>query len=650
MALSAFLFFDIEKSFPVPQSEAYVVLLKKMLLRLNISELLILSLEQKVTFYIYSEANMPNFEQVSTLIKECLPVHGLKPKNETILDDQNAVDHFLRTTNGLNHSQDHIEQLKQFSAAYHIAKKNNTIGPVFQNLYQRSIWLHEKVRMKTSYFKTALTIPGIFAELAQKIYESFSQLTVCMADSSALAINIAQMLYLHGCRKFLFWGSEEAYKKLKKQSTFPLSRCENKNQATIDILILDENESVDLAEQAVANRQEQKNNLPLLILSKSSAFKKKQFSRTFYNTYFYNYADLERVIDKNRNERDKQRNEIIPWIENEIVNFFNWLSGDAQNRFVEIIGQSPKMQEIFELISRISQNDITVLIEGESGTGKELVSHAIHKLSGRSEKPFIVVNCGAIPENLIESELFGHIRGAFTGAVSNKNGLFYEANQGTLFLDEIGELPPQLQVKLLRVLQEGEVKPVGSNETIKVDVRVLAATNRSLKQMVESGQFRSDLYYRLNVILIALPALKQRHEDIILLAEHFLKKFNNRLNKEVRSFAPEVIEMLKAYSWPGNIRELENVIEHAVALAMGNEVLIYDLPAHIQPSEATIVNNFEPKTLKELEKEHIINVLNKVNGEHEKACEVLGIGRTTLWRKLKEYHLQDSSSDFQNEN
>ncbi|RMI17487.1 MAG: sigma-54-dependent Fis family transcriptional regulator, partial [Calditrichaeota bacterium] len=363
------------------------------------------------------------------------------------------------------------------------------------------------------------------------------------------------------------------------------------------------------------------------------------------NLYVYTRRDIEQVIQANRAEQQKAAEEIEAWIAEEVAAFERWQTGESPFRFLDLIGSTPRMQRIFELISRIARTDTTVLIEGESGTGKELVARAIHQLSHRSEKPFVTVNCGAIPENLLESELFGHVRGAFTGAVTPKQGLFEVANQGTVFLDEIGELPVHLQVKLLRVLQDGEIKRVGSNETIRVDVRVLAATNRDLQEMVQQGAFRSDLYYRLNVIQLTLPPLRERVADIPLLAHHFLKKFAARFHKDVVEISPEALEALQRYPWPGNVRELENALERATALAVGKAVTLYDLPPALQkpasapPPVALPPDGHPPLTLKELEKQYILEILKACNWNYEKACKQLDIGRTTLWRKLKEYRI-----------
>ena len=246
-----------------------------------------------------------------------------------------------------------------------------------------------------------------------------------------------------------------------------------------------------------------------------------------------------------------------------------------------LVGQSEALREVYEAIRRVSGSQATVLLRGESGTGKELVARAIHQHSPRISGPFVVINCGAIPEHLLESELFGHRKGSFTGAIADRKGLFEEAHMGTIFLDEIGELPLPLQVKLLRVLQEGEIRAVGDSVTKKIDVRLLAATNRDLQQLVKEGKFREDLYYRLNVINIMLPSLRDRLDDVPLLAYHFLKKYVAKVGKSIEQIAVDAMQALQNYSWPGNIRELENVIERAVVLATSDVLTAHDLPPRV---------------------------------------------------------------------
>jgi DNA-binding NtrC family response regulator len=306
-----------------------------------------------------------------------------------------------------------------------------------------------------------------------------------------------------------------------------------------------------------------------------------------------------------------------------------------------IVGKSPAMQEIFDLVTRLGSSSASVLVTGESGTGKELIARAIHFNSPRAKKPFVAVNVAAIPETLIESELFGYKRGAFTDARADHAGLFVEADGGTIFLDEIGELPPPLQAKLLRVLQEREIRPLGATRSEKLDVRVVAATNRELEARMRAGQFREDLYYRLNVIHIAVPPLRSRVEDILPLCEHFIAEARRRgVSTRARTLAPAAVKALLAYPWPGNVRELENVIERALALCDEPQIGVEDLPAQIKERRGNDLLAgalARGLTLAELEREYIERVLAAEGGNKTRAAQRLGLDRKTLYRKLDEY-------------
>ncbi|HMR24144.1 MAG TPA: sigma 54-interacting transcriptional regulator [Oligoflexia bacterium] len=315
--------------------------------------------------------------------------------------------------------------------------------------------------------------------------------------------------------------------------------------------------------------------------------------------------------------------------------------------FGKIISNSKKMQQVFTTVEKIAPYKTTCLVLGESGTGKELLANAIHQTSTRKNKPFITVNCGAIPENLLESELFGHKKGAFTGAVSDKKGLFEEADGGTLFLDEVGELPLLLQVKLLRVLQEEEIRKVGDIQAKKIDVRIIAATLKNLEDAVNKGHFREDLYYRLNVLPIHLPALKERKEDIPILIEHFIKKKNKKLSSNVTSVSEEALKTLLDYDWPGNIRELENTIERSMILVSGEEITLENLPAQFQSKMEGAMSagnhKFElgslsiKKMTRKMEEDLILKVLDQVDGNRTKAAKILEISHRALLYKIKEY-------------
>ncbi|GAB4182610.1 MAG: sigma-54 dependent transcriptional regulator [Calditrichia bacterium] len=311
--------------------------------------------------------------------------------------------------------------------------------------------------------------------------------------------------------------------------------------------------------------------------------------------------------------------------------------------FQNIIGKNKKMLEIFELIKDIAQTSSTVLIRGESGTGKELIANAIHFNSERAKKPFIKVNCAVLNENLLESELFGHVKGAFTGAIKDKVGRFEMANHGTIFLDEIGDISPNMQLKLLRVLQEGEFEKVGGTETIKVDVRVVAATNKNLEEAMQKGEFRQDLYYRLNVIPIFVPPLRARKDDIPLLVDYFIDKYSTLFKKTIRGISDEAQQVLINYEWPGNIRELENVIERAIVLIKSEIISVKDLPDHIHHSKTISTASIDDANgnlqdiVEEYEKNIILNALEQNNHNKLQTAKALGLHRSTFMSKLKKY-------------
>ncbi len=310
-----------------------------------------------------------------------------------------------------------------------------------------------------------------------------------------------------------------------------------------------------------------------------------------------------------------------------------------------LLAASPAMLEILDMLERASQFKATVLLTGESGSGKEVLARAIHTQSNRSQQAFVAVNCGAIPEQLLESELFGHTKGAFTGADRARRGLFAEADRGTLFLDEIAELKPPLQVKLLRVLQEEEIRPVGESKSTRIDVRIIAATSRDIEDSVRKGEFREDLYYRLNVIRVKVPPLRERHEDIPLLIEHFLARFTKEMGKAAYHIAPDAIQHLSAYAWPGNVRELENVIERAVILCKGDTITCRDLPSNVLGEKTSLATNPENLSLRDARRKVETNLIRKAlhatNGNRTHAARLLDISHRALLYKIKEYDITD---------
>ena len=310
--------------------------------------------------------------------------------------------------------------------------------------------------------------------------------------------------------------------------------------------------------------------------------------------------------------------------------------------FQDMLGGSPAMKRVVELITKVAPTDSTVLLLGESGTGKELLANTVHRLSNRRDMPFITINCAALPETLLESEMFGHLKGAFTGADSDKRGLFEEADGGTIFLDEIGDMALTTQAKVLRVLQDGEIRPVGASVSKRVNVRIIAATNHDLEQEVAAGQFREDLYFRLNVVQIRIPPLRERLDSLPRLVDYFLQRFSAKYGKNVRQVDEHAQALLSRYSYPGNVRELESILAHAVIMAEDGIVRVHDLPDYVREGTRPTLalpyhgGNGIP-TLKEMEENLIRTALEKLDGNQTEAARQLGISRSTLWRKMKEY-------------
>jgi len=309
----------------------------------------------------------------------------------------------------------------------------------------------------------------------------------------------------------------------------------------------------------------------------------------------------------------------------------------SKERDKVMISQSDKMKPVFNLIDKVAVTDSTVLIQGESGTGKELVARDIHQKSKRNQYPFVAVNCAALHDTLLESELFGHVKGAFTGAHEARQGLFEVADKGTLFLDELGELPTNIQAKLLRVLESGEIRRLGDSKVIFVDTRIITATNKDLTAMVKGGAFREDLFFRINIVRVSLPPLRDRHDDIPLLAQHFLK--THKINTTEKKFCDDALECMKRYSWPGNIRELENFVENIIIVTDDEKIGVCDLPEEIR---GYVTNDYvldAGASLSDLEKQHIINTLSKMNGNKTRVADTLGISIKTLYNKLKAYNI-----------
>ncbi len=570
-------------------------------------------------------------------------------RSQQVLDGPETAQRFLFRAIGMEPAGTHRHDIQTFRKQFELAREAGSIGPVFSKLYQRGLWLAEKIRLESNLQKNAITPDSVVSELAKKIFGPLGAHQALIWTGPGACDKFVARLSESGIGKLLFTGSGSENKEISNEYAGQLVEPENLKAIlpTIDLMLLfDESALQSLLAMKFADIMHKRRNAPMLLVTlfewNGVAGRTDPFAK-FYNVYTYNRDELENVIAANLKEHQKLTSLVQQLVEKEVDDFLAWSSSKEKYRFGNIIGKSEAMRGLMDLIARIAQTDISVLIDGESGTGKELIALSIHNHSRRVNNRFSAVNCGALPESLLESELFGFVKGAFTGAITNKKGLLEEANHGTIFLDEIGETSPATQVKLLRFLQEGEIKPVGSNETLKLDVRVLTATNRNLEKMVAEDKFRQDLYYRLNVIQMTIPPLRERKDDILPLINHFVQKYARQMHKTVFNADEAARQLLHDYNWPGNVRELENAIERAVALSTVSHITVADLPPNVtHPTDKPGKNNLARDiSLKELEKQHIAALLKQHEWNYDLVTEILGIGRTTLWRKMKEYGLSN---------
>ncbi len=535
-----------------------------------------------------------------------------------------AVRHYFHVLLGLDTPwPGNILFLENLKEGYTLCLENGMTGAILNRLFQTSVTFYRKAQKESPVLQGADSLPEVILELAQKIFGETKN------------------------QRFLIWGNANETMAVRR---FLRNRDISFVDATSGTPLGDFDIFIRFSEHALASdfkerlalRLKNRPYKPILFVDLSPQPMAVPKGEALL---FYSRDDLKTIIQHHYTERQKAAETLRPKIEQTVKNFLSWFYARERFEFSGIIGRSRPLVRVLEMVARVSASDVTVLIEGESGTGKELIAKAIHRNSLRAKKPFVVVNSAAIPDTLLESELFGHVKGAFSGAVFSKKGLFEEADHGTIFMDEIGEMSPSTQAKILRVLQNGEIRRVGSTTTVHVDVRLIAATNKNLAERVREGLFREDLYYRLKVLHIVVPPLRERSEDVEELAYSFLERYGRKLGKHLTTISPEAMALLKAYPWPGNVRELENAVERAVVMTMGRRITSTDLPQEIQffsPSAQTSGSRWP--TLQELEKQHILRTLNHVDWNLGRATELLGISRATLWRKLKAYGIQSTKS------
>lgn len=587
-------------------------------------------------------AVVENAQEIKHKFKEFYHSHFNLTKPEKLifhdLEGPDAVKHFLQLSLGIESTIGTQQQefLQRISESIEVANNLNLAGPIINRMYHDALILQGKIK-KYSYTIDQTRLSRQIHELVKKIFFKDARLDLFIIGKNETYLSLIKSTFSNSLANIkIFSGDVPAETPDENYRHYVAgSEIESRLLASQVILRLNQEAGRFFNADALNKLMQKRKNRPLLIINMDSTIVSESAINRIYNLYNYHISDFQHGKEKQSVEINLQQ-----LIENELKEFFSWFYSKQYHHFGDIISKSTAMEGILEMIARISQTDITVLIQGESGTGKEIIARAIHKNSQRKDKPFIVVNCSALTETLLESELFGHEKGAFTGASYTKKGLFEEAHHGSIFLDEIGDTSPALQVKLLRVLQEGEIKRVGSAETTRIDVRLIAATNQNLDDLVRENKFRQDLYYRLNVVNLKLPPLRERKEDILPLAEYFMGKYSDKMKKQITGFTERVRQILVRYPWPGNVRELENAIERAVALAIGNIIHTGDLPEAVREEDAAgfirekINKNL---TLKEIEKEAIHANLIATNWNYDKVADMLKIGRTTLWRKMKEY-------------
>ena len=626
---------------PLPRSASWVSEVYRSLDELQTEELLIL--EKKDFAYLFA-VNVSPEPIAGTLQKFLESRHTKDSFTINLLKDQTeSFKFFLELLIGKDDGANDIREILTWAKEhFNQAMLLNSTGPIIGQIYRQALNFAQSLLERPDFRGFSITPAEAIIDISRKIAENIEnfQVLLCGRNKNELAALNQIMKRTVGRHVYLYSENFQVSHELSLDlGVIPIDANQFAHLLKKDTLIV----NVDLEIATIWNLI-----LPYVTENRDILYIYFQFSkinvprsvRKLANVFFQNIEHIQAIIELYRQKRKAFLHSLEDEIAYEMDRFNAWVHSDERYRYTDIISHNREMQKIFELIRRIAPVNISVLIIGDTGTGKELVARAIHLNSRRSDKKFIAVNCSAIPETLLEAELFGYEKGAFTGALNMKKGLVEMASGGTLFLDEIGDIPPLIQVKLLRVLQEREIMRLGNPEPIKVDVRLVAATNQNLEELIEQNKFRTDLYFRVNTVKIRLPNLVERHEDILLLTRYFIEKFNQVHNKIIHAISDDVKDRLQKYHWPGNIRELENVIERAVAVSVGAKITLTDLPEGLQNLKPSIPQPHSPVTsLKDLEAAHIKQLLIQEKQNYGKVAELLGISRTTLWRKLKEYNI-----------
>ena len=560
------------------------------------------------------------------------------------LVDHNALIYFFEMLIGKNEGLPADPRvLLQIREEFNLALDEGSVGAILTRMYRQGEKIGNDLQNNPVFVKNCIVYADVLLDIAKKIsgnLEKFQYIFIGVKISEMQGIiNAVKRSDNQKC--YLYYEDfSQAYQSGIELGCIPIDRTQFENLLDDNSLIIDFDKSgTKLLDWIIPLARKNKNLLYIYFdLSKN---KLQETASSSPNIFIQSHSQIIRLIDIHTQNRRAYLHTIDSQIKIEIKDFYTWLYSDDRFVFNDIVSADRRMQKVFELLRRIAPSYINVLITGETGTGKELIARAIHQNSLRSKASFVAVNCSAIPDTLLEGELFGYEKGSFTGAVSAKKGLIEIASGGTLFLDEIGDLPPIIQVKLLRVLQEREILQIGSTKPVKVDIRLVTATNHDLDELTLHGKFRSDLFYRVNTMQINLPALRDRREDIPILTKYFIKRLNRNKDKQINNISQDVYNRFLSYDWPGNIRELENIIERAFAVSIGEEISVTDLPTRLQSPSNRNISTGEvvvraDSSLKQLEAERINELLVLKKMKLSEAAKILGIGRTTLWRKMRE--------------
>jgi transcriptional regulator with PAS, ATPase and Fis domain len=540
----------------------------------------------------------------------------------------------------------------QIHEEFNLALDEGAVGSILTRMYRQGEQIGNDLQNDPVINKNFIAYPEVLLDISKKISGDLEKFQFIFIGTRILEIQeiINAIKRIENQKCYLYDADfSKAYRSGIELGCIPINKSQFENQLDENTIIIDFEKSGDRKLNWIIPAAKKNKGL-LYIYFDLSRRKQASTPTSSPNLYVQSHTQIISLIDVHIRKRKAYLQTIESVLEDEIKNFYTWLYSDDRFVYNKIVSADRRMQKVFELLRRIAPSDINVLITGETGTGKELIARAIHQNSLRSESRFVAVNCSAIPDTLLEGELFGYEKGAFTGAISAKKGLIEIASGGTLFLDEIGDLPPVIQVKLLRVLQEREILQIGNTTPVKVDIRLVTATNHNLDELTHQGKFRSDLFYRVNTVQINLPALRERRDDIPILTKYFIKRLNRNNGKQINKISDDVYKRFVAYDWPGNIRELENIIERAFAVSIGEEITLVDLPTRLQSHP---VRSYSTKkesvrsdsTLKELEVERINDLLINKNIKLSEAAKILGIGRTTLWRKMRELGISRDQID-----